>query len=97
LHELEYKLREKKYLSERITPEQIAELISILLENAEILPRIAEELPSISRDHKDDYLLAYAWIGQADFLVTGDRDLLILGQLVLQRRLFMVRLPPCWH
>ena len=35
---------------------------------------------SICRDPKDDYLLALAKDSQADFLITGDRDLLILEQ-----------------
>lgn len=35
-------------------------------------------LPVHCRDPKDDYLLACAAAGRADFLVTGDRDLLAL-------------------
>lgn len=33
------------------------------------------------RDPEDDYLLAYALVGKADYLVTGDRDLLVLGSV----------------
>jgi uncharacterized protein len=33
---------------------------------------------SIGRDAKDNYLLALAKDSQADFLITGDRDLLSL-------------------
>ncbi len=32
----------------------------------------------VMRDLKDDYLLAYALVGEADYLVTGDKDLLEL-------------------
>lgn len=32
----------------------------------------------ISRDSKDDFLLALAKASRADFLITGDQDLLIL-------------------
>jgi len=30
---------------------------------------------------KDDYLLAYAIVGQADFLISGDQDLLVLEKV----------------
>jgi putative PIN family toxin of toxin-antitoxin system len=33
----------------------------------------------LCRDHKDDYLLALAKDAQADFLLTGDKDLLVLN------------------
>ena len=33
----------------------------------------------VSRDPKDDFLLAAAVAGKADALVTGDKDLLVLG------------------
>ena len=35
---------------------------------------------SLGRDEKDNYLLALAKDSQADFLVTGDKDLLVLQQ-----------------
>ena len=35
-------------------------------------------LPLHSRDPKDDTLLAYALGGNADYLITGDQDLLVL-------------------
>jgi uncharacterized protein len=34
----------------------------------------------LSRDKKDDYLLAMAKDGKADFLITGDADLLVLQE-----------------
>lgn len=36
------------------------------------------EVEPISRDPKDDHLLALAKHGKADLLVTGDQDLLVL-------------------
>ncbi len=36
---------------------------------------------AVTRDPKDDYLLAYALVGKADYLVTGDEDLLELEQV----------------
>ena len=35
---------------------------------------------SLCRDAKDNYLLALAKDSQADFLITGDKDLLVLGK-----------------
>ncbi len=48
---------------------------------SEIIPEINEPIPKVTRDWKDDYLLAYALVGQADYLVTGDNDLLVLQQV----------------
>ena len=49
---------------------------------AERVGKIEEPIPTITRDVKDDYLLAYALVGRADYLVTGDKDLLILRGLI---------------
>ncbi|MBI3942895.1 MAG: putative toxin-antitoxin system toxin component, PIN family [Chloroflexi bacterium] len=68
----------KAYLKKRITRAEADLFISALQEVAEILPPLVEELPRISRDRKDDFLLAHAVVGWADYLVTGDTDLLSL-------------------
>ena len=39
------------------------------------------ELPVHSRDPHDDMFLAAALTGQVDYLITGDQDLLVLGQI----------------
>lgn len=36
---------------------------------------------SISRDHKDNFLLSLAVDGDADFLLSGDKDLLVLKKI----------------
>ena len=79
--ELVTKAAAKRYLAERIAPEAVRELVTILSEASEMVPRITQEIPAVTRDPKDDYLLAYAVVGQADYLVTGDRDLLELRQV----------------
>lgn len=77
----------KKYLAQRIPKEAAEELIQAILEVAEIIPAISTDptapskLPAVSRDVKDDYLLAYAVVGQADYLVSGDADLLSLREI----------------
>ena len=50
----------------------------------ELLTPITEEIPEVTRDAKDDYLVAYAMVGECDCLVTGDPDLFVvkkIGQL----------------
>lgn len=48
---------------------------------AQIPPPIDAELQQYSRDSKDDYLVAYGLMLEADYLVAGDRDLLVLQQV----------------
>ncbi len=81
LNELTTVTHEKPYLSDRIRVEAVARLKLALLDAAELLPPLATPIPLASRDPKDNYLLAYALAGQADYLVTGDRDLLTLGSV----------------
>ncbi len=54
---------------------------------------LPDELPRIVRDPKDDYLVACALAGEADFLVSGDEDLLHLQKagktLILSARQFL--------
>jgi uncharacterized protein len=45
------------------------------------LPPPLEEIAAYSRDPKDDYLVAYGVVNEADYLITGDLDLLVLGQV----------------
>ena len=46
--------------------------------NRSELVKTAFQIKPISRDPKDDYLLALAKMGKADLLITGDDDLLVL-------------------
>lgn len=57
-----------------------AELIDNLSLSADLVNHLPEEnLPIHCRDAKDDKLLACAIGGQAEYLVTGDNDLLALN------------------
>ncbi|MDX9696901.1 MAG: putative toxin-antitoxin system toxin component, PIN family [Bacteroidales bacterium] len=58
------------------TDEDIAALIDLIEEYGEIV-KINSQV-QICRDTKDNFLLALAKDGKADYLVTGDKDLLIL-------------------
>src|SRR3990172_8772551 len=68
------KLKEYPLFLNRIT-----ELAQNLEFAAELVKPVPEaNLPVHSRDTKDDYILAMSLGGKADYLVTGDEDLLIL-------------------
>jgi len=77
--ELAARVSSKPYLRDRISKRNLDELIDTLLPLSEMIPRL-EYFPVITRDPKDDYLLAYAVVGQAGYLVTGDQDLLIIEE-----------------
>ncbi len=68
----------KPYLRQHIKPEQLQTLYDLLAPWAERTPEIDVPIPRVVRDPKDDYLLAHALLDAADFLVTGDADLLAL-------------------
>ena len=64
----------KKYFS---SSENVEELLNFLSNIGEIV-ELPEILPEKCRDRKDDYLLELAVISNADFLITGDKDLLVI-------------------
>lgn len=69
------------HLIGRVSSDKLTTFLELLRAVAEVTPRIEQTIPAIARDVKDDYLLAYAVVGQADYLVTGDKDLLVLGEV----------------
>lgn len=79
VEEVRSKVATKSYLAARISSEDYDDVVSALEELAEFIPTMASPIPAVSRDRKDDYLLAQAVRAQADYLVTGDADLLVLG------------------
>jgi uncharacterized protein len=81
LQELLATIRQKPHIAARIPPGRVAAFTKDLQAIVEVLPPITEAIPPISRDVKDNYLVAYALIGRADYLVTGDNDLLSLQQI----------------
>jgi putative PIN family toxin of toxin-antitoxin system len=81
LDEVVVTVSQKPQLMERIPVKSLQELVGLFQEIGEPVKRISSAIPSISRDPKDDYLLAYAVVGQADYLVTGDKDLLALKKV----------------
>lgn len=81
LTELRSTIKTRKHLVKRVSPEQAEAVVQALQTVAELLEEISEEVPAVTRDPKDDYLLAYALVGRADYLVTGDDDLLVLKEV----------------
>ena len=71
----------KNKLAKRILVDEIDDLLTSLKAVAEEVPPITEAIPQVVRDAKDDYLVAYAVLNHADYLVTGDKDLLTLCQV----------------
>jgi len=72
---------EKPYLAERIPAAELEELLGLLREVAEPVPFVSPPFPAVTRDPKDDYLIAHAVAGFANYLVTGDGDLLALDRV----------------
>jgi putative PIN family toxin of toxin-antitoxin system len=81
IKEFRNKVATKPYLASRLTSDDVEAFISILTDSSTILPELREEIPTLSRDRKDDYLLLHAVASSAEFLVTGDKDLLVLEQI----------------
>jgi putative PIN family toxin of toxin-antitoxin system len=71
----------KPWLAARITPERAGEFLERLRGAATIAPEESGQRPPLTRDPGDDYLLAHAILEHVDYLVSGDKDLLVLGEI----------------
>lgn len=80
LVELQAKVQSKPYLVDRIPVDELQSFVRSLRVVAEILPR-PHRLPRVTRDPRDDYLVSPAVLGQVDYVVSGDKDLLVLGEV----------------
>ena len=77
LEELQQTLQKQK-LKKYLAPERAALAIELVKQSATFID--LESTVELCRDNKDDYLLALAKDGHANFLLTGDNDLLVLKQ-----------------
>lgn len=75
LSEVFKKPKIKKYVEK----EQISEFFELLKESSEIV--IISSKSNICRDPKDNYLVSLSLDSNADYLITGDKDLLILNKI----------------
>ena len=63
----------------RLDEAKLAALLAALLSRAHVVPGQLH-LPGVTRDPKDDAVVACAVEGEADYIVSGDQDLLTLGE-----------------
>lgn len=93
LEELERVLQYDK-LRRFVNDENRMRFIALIASLGELVD-IPDDIPSILRDPKDDYLIACALAGNADFIVSGDKDLLDakLSVKVLTALNFLEHLP----
>jgi uncharacterized protein len=77
--------------------EEATELIELLFSCSEIVE--VSTVTELCRDPKDNFLLSLAVDGKANFLLTGDTDLLVLGKLgateIMTYREFLSRYDTC--
>lgn len=79
LEEIRTASKKDKLVNYPLFSDRIVEFIQNLEFAAELIKPIPEANLSVHcRDPKDDYLLAASLGGKADYLVTGDEDLLVL-------------------
>lgn len=67
-------------LQKLIAPDVLNEVVNFLLEKGK-LKTLPKKRPQICRDPKDNYLLALAITSRANYLISGDKDLLILKRV----------------
>ena len=79
LEEIKAASNKSKLTSYPLFSDKIVEFIQNLEFAAELVKPAGVDLPVHSRDLKDDYILAVSLGGKADYLVTGDKDLLVLS------------------
>ena len=72
LDEIEATIKRKPYLLKNISEQELMRFIQLLKRISEEIPLITTKIPVATRDPKDDYLIAYAILGKADYLVTVD-------------------------
>jgi putative PIN family toxin of toxin-antitoxin system len=63
----------------RLDEEELAAILAALLSKAEVTSGQLR-LPGVTHDPKDDSIVACAKEGKADYIVSGDQDLLVLGE-----------------
>jgi putative PIN family toxin of toxin-antitoxin system len=72
-------LHEKLLAKAKLSQTEADEVISAVRADAEIVEAQPPAAP-VCRDVEDDWILATALAARADALVTGDKDLLVLGR-----------------
>jgi hypothetical protein len=81
LQEVARSVRSKPWLASRVDAKRADRFLLQLRRLATIAPDFPDQLPHVTRDPGDDYLIAHSVLARVDFLVTGDKDLLVLGEV----------------
>jgi len=63
----------------RLREDEVEALLAALLDRAEVTSGELQ-LPGVTRDRKDDPVVACAVEGKADYIVSGDQDMLVLEE-----------------
>jgi hypothetical protein len=71
----------KPYFTGKFSRDELARFLSQLTQQGVAPPALQDEIARYVRNRGDDYLIAYGLLMAADYLVTGDRDLLVLGEV----------------
>jgi putative PIN family toxin of toxin-antitoxin system len=71
---------ERDYIQVLIHPPEEQALLDAIHIKAEIVPPLGT-IPTYSRDPKDDKFVACALVGEAEYIITVDKDLLVLEAL----------------
>jgi putative PIN family toxin of toxin-antitoxin system len=67
----------RDYIQTLIRTEEGQALLDAIAQKADILPPLGPA-PAYTRDPKDDKFVAWALVGEANYLITEDKDLLVL-------------------
>lgn len=87
LTELERVLSSRPYLVKMIDRSVSRQFIEVLEAQSEKIPLLTTVAPSVVRDPRDDFLIEQAKLGNVDYLVSGDRDLLALAESINKPRI----------
>jgi len=64
------------------TPDQVERYVEVFRRSAVMEPDAPQPWPTVTRDPKDDYLVALAHAVGVDAIISGDGDLISLSELV---------------
>jgi putative PIN family toxin of toxin-antitoxin system len=70
----------RDYIQTLIRTEEGQALLDAITQKADILPPLGP-LPAYTRDPKDDKFVACALVGDANYLITEDKDMLVLAMV----------------
>jgi putative PIN family toxin of toxin-antitoxin system len=70
----------RDYIQTLIRSEEGQALVDAIAQKADILPPLGP-VPAYTRDPKDDKFVACALVGDANYLITEDKDMLVLAMV----------------